>query len=339
MAYGTQATPLALAPTALAAPTPDTPRRGRLGELQRARILSATFDVACERGAQNMSVAQVVDRSGVSRRTFYEHFVDREDCFLAAFEQALARASERVLLAYRIESSWRERIRAGLIALLSFLDEEPRMGRLLVCQSLLGGRVVLARRTDVLSQLTCAVREGEEHAKGDTHAALTAEGVVGGVLTVIQTRIEQADGEPLLGLANQLMGMIALPYLGGAGRRRELERPLPAPASARGDQAPVSDPFKDAGMRLTYRTVRVLLVIAERPNVSNRVVGDLAGIGDQGQISKLLGRLRRIGLVTNTGVAPGQGAPNAWSLTAKGWRLAESLRAYSEDLQRAEGES
>lgn len=213
------------------------------------------------------------------------------------------------------------------------------MGRVLVCQSLGSGQAVLGRRTEVVAQLTRAVAEGQESANGDTHAALTAEGVVGGVLTVIQARLEEADREPLLGLTNQLMGMIVLPYLGVAARRRELERPLPVPAPVQDDRAALSDPFKDAGMRLTYRTVRVLLVIAERPNVSNRLVGDLAGIGDQGQISKLLGRLRRIGLIDNTGVAPGQGAPNAWSLTAKGQRLAEGLRVHSEDLQRPEGES
>jgi hypothetical protein len=244
-----------------------------------------------------------------------------------------------VLFAYRAESSWRERIRAGLVALLSFLDEEPRVGRVLVCQSLVSGQAVLGRRAEVFAQLARVVEEGHDHSKSDTHAALMAEGVVGGVLTVIQARLEQVDREPLLGLANQLMGMIVLPYLGTAARRRELERPLPEPACARGEEASVSDPFKDAGMRLTYRTVRVLLVIAERPNVSNRVVGDLAGVGDQGQISKLLGRLRRIGLIANTGLAPGQGAPNAWSLTAKGRRLADGLRAHSEGLQRAEGES
>ena len=48
------------------------------------------FDVADRAGAANVSVAHVVERSGVSRRTFYETFVDREDCFLAAFDEALA---------------------------------------------------------------------------------------------------------------------------------------------------------------------------------------------------------------------------------------------------------
>ena len=83
------------------------------------------FDVASEHGAANVSVAEVVERSGVSRRTFYETFSDREDCFLAAFDDALAFASQRVLPAYNAERKWRERIRAGLVALLEFLDQEP----------------------------------------------------------------------------------------------------------------------------------------------------------------------------------------------------------------------
>src|SRR5258708_12944537 len=68
-----------------------------IAQIQRARILAATFDVVSERGAANVSVAHVVERSGVSRRTFYEIFSDREDCFLAAFEDALALVSQRVL--------------------------------------------------------------------------------------------------------------------------------------------------------------------------------------------------------------------------------------------------
>ena len=336
MGYERQSAQTALAPVAA---TPGVLGPTRLGELQRARILSATFDVACELGVQNMSVAHVVDRSGVSRRTFYEHFSDREDCYLAAFEQALARASERVLFAYRSEGSWRERIRAGLVGLLSFLDSEPHVGRVLVCQSLVSGQTVLQRRAEIFERLTQAVQEGEGRGAGDMHAALTAEGVVGGVLTVIQARFEEAGHEPLLALTNQLMGMIVLPYLGAAARRRELGRPLPQPASVKVDDATGLDPFKDAGMRLTYRTARVLLVIAERPDVSNRVVGELAGIGDQGQVSKLLGRLRRIGLIVNTGLAPGQGAPNAWSLTAKGRRLADRLRVHSQDMREAVWES
>jgi AcrR family transcriptional regulator len=304
----------------------------QIAEIQRARILAAMFDVATERGAGSVSVADVVERSGVSRRTFYEAFSDREDCFLAAFEDALEFASERVLHAYRGESKWRERIRAGLVALLCFLDKEPAIGQLLICESLAGGARTLERRELVLAQVTSVVDEGRAQAAGAaTLPALTAEGLVGGALSVVSTRLAQADHEPLVGLTNQLMSMMVLPYLGVAAARRELERPVPASRGAGRKARLISDPFKDAGMRLTYRTVRVLLVIAERPSASNRQVGEGAEINDQGQISKLLGRLQRIGLISNTGLGSGLGAPNAWTLTAKGRELAESIRVHTEN--------
>jgi AcrR family transcriptional regulator len=299
-------------------------------EIQRARILAATFDVVCERGAGNVSVADVVERSGVSRRTFYELFTDREDCFLAAFEDALGAVRERVLPAYLAESKWCGRVRAALSALLCFCDQEPNIGQLLVCESLAFGPETLRRRERMLALLTSAVDEGRGQATGTADPpSLTAEGLVGGVLSVIHTRLS-ASREPLAGLTSQLMSMIVLPYLGPAAARRELERPLPAPVSGGREAASLSDPFKEAGMRITYRTVRVLMAIAELAeqglSPSNRLVGERAGITDQGQISKLLTRLCRIGLIGNSGLGPGLGGPNEWSLTAKGQDLIEGIR-------------
>jgi AcrR family transcriptional regulator/DNA-binding MarR family transcriptional regulator len=308
--------------------------RGQLADLQRARMLGAMFDLAAERGAGSVTVAHVVERSGVSRRTFYELFSDCEDCLHAAFEQALTYASERVLPAYESEKAWRERIRAGLVALLGFFDEEPVIGRLLIVESHAGGEATSERRGEVLAALTAAVQEGRAEGKASVAPpSLTAEGVVGGVLSVIHARLtekthtQRAHGEPLVELTNPLMSMIVLPYLGAGAARRELERPTPAPSARREGEALLSDPFKDAGMRLTYRTVRVLMAIAQSPQASNRQVGETAGITDQGQISKLLGRLERIDLASNTAIHPGKGAPNSWALTDKGRRIAESIRA------------
>lgn len=286
-----------------------------------------------------MSVGHVVERSGVSRRTFYETFADREDCFYVAFEDALGFARQRVLPACEGQSKWRERIRAGLVALLSFLDEEPAIGRLLIVESLSGGTKAVKRREQVLISVAAAIDEGrEQSASTDDLPPLTAEGLVGGALSVIHTRLAGADpardgaaqGKPLLGLANQLMSMLVLPYLGAAAARRELERPLEVRVSDRREARLIEDPFKSAGMRLTYRTVRVLLAVAEHPGASNRLLGEAAGISDQGQISKLLGRLRRLDLVSNAGLAPGQGAPNEWNLTAAGEQLTKSIRTHSQ---------
>ena len=63
-----------------------------------------------------------------------------------------------------------------------------------------------------------------------------------------------------------------------------------------------------------------------RPGIgSNREVSEHVGITDQGQVSKLLARLERLGLLANTGAGHAKGEPNAWSLTPTGVRVERSL--------------
>lgn len=296
------------------------------------------IDESCERGAAGVSVTHVVQRSGVSRRTFYETFDSREDCFAAAFEQALSIASDRVLGSYDPAAPWRERIRDGLVALLSFLDEEPRLGRLLIVESLAAGPGIAQWRGSAIAALTRLVEEGRPPSRmGEDLPPLTGEGIVGAVLTVLQNRLLDPAPEPLVTLASQLASMVVLPYLGAGAARRELERSTPVPVIDRVLREPLlSDPFKDVGMRLTYRTVLVLTAVSEHPGASNRALGELAGIADQGQISKLLNRLERVGMVTNTGVGPEKGGPNAWALTDKGARIVHNIRAHSESQDLAD---
>lgn len=291
--------------------------RGHVGEIQRARMIAAMIDVVSERTRANATVAHVVARSGVSRRTFYEVFEDFEDCFLAALDQSVAQASEYVLGAYDPSARWRVRIRAALVGLLEFLEDEPGMGRLCIVETLGAGRKVHERRMRVIDTVTVAVDEGRKEAKGARALPpLTAEGVVGGVLSVLHARLVAGDEVPLRELTGPLMGMVVLPYLGPAVAQKENAAPIP-PRQTR--ERPASrDPLRDLQMRLTYRTVRVLLAIAESPGRSNREVGVAAGIDDQGQISKLLSRLERLGLIENAGAGQVRGAPNAWTLTDRG---------------------
>jgi AcrR family transcriptional regulator len=300
-------------------------------------MLAAMVDVAAERGAANVSVAHVVARSGVSRRTFYEIFEDREDCFLAAFDEAVGCAGEYVLGAYNASGGWRERMRTGLIGLLEFLEAEPGMGRLLIVESLGAGPVVFERRRALVDRLVVAIEEGQGQGRRDADPpALTAEGVVGAVLSVIHGRLvaerpsgakgSRAQGDKpgrLLELAGPLMGMIVLPYLGPAAARKEAERPLPArKASSREARR---NPLQHLEMRLTYRTMRVLSAVATHPGSSNRHVGEAAGVADQGQMSKLLGRLLALGLIENVRTAPTRGEPNSWRLTDRGREIERAI--------------
>jgi AcrR family transcriptional regulator len=309
----------------------------RVIEIQRTRLLAALFDVSAERGAGNVAVAHVVDRAGVSRRTFYELFADREQCFLAGFDDAVARASRYVLVDYDPGARWVERLRAALTGLLAFIDVERGAGQLLIVGSLGAGPRALERRRHVLARAIAVVDEGRGETKnGRELPPLTAEGVVGGALSVLHSRLlaqpsaaigAPSGGEPggdsLQELTGPLMSMIVLPYLGSSAARRQFARPAPERRAA----GPVAtgDPLRDVGMRLTYRTVRVLQSVAANPGSSNREVGAGAGIDDQGQISKLLARLQRLELIQNTRSASARGAPNAWDLTERGWDVQRAI--------------
>jgi len=288
-------------------------------------MLRAMAEVAAHEGAQNASVARVVARSGVSRRTFYDLFEDREDCFLAAFEDALRRVSERVRPAYKGSGRWQARVRAALLEILQFIEDEPDQGRVLIVESLVAGPCAVRRRVEVIALLVDAVREGASETRpAYGQPALSAEGVVGAVLSVIHARLLPGQAGAPSSLLNPLMGMIVLPYLGPAAARRESEQPLPAPS--RRSPTPRGDPLRDLDMRLTYRTVRVLVAIAAHPGASNRRVAEQAGIADQGQISKLLLRLQNLGLIHNGGEGPARGEPNAWSLTPRGQEVERTIR-------------
>jgi len=317
--------------------------REKVSEIQRARILAAMTEVAAERGAGNVTVAHVVSRSGVSRRTFYELFDDREACFLAAFDDAAQCISARVVEAYGSErrphtrtphrggqAGWPASIRAGLAALLDFLEDDPQAGRLCIVESLAAGPRALERRAHMIEVVKRELEKGRVEGRGVREPPpLTAEGVVGAVSSVLHARLADpaAHSGSFAELLGPLMGMIVLPYRGAAAAAKELERPVPArPVRPR---AAGKDPLRELDMRLTYRTVRVLLAIGQAPGASNREVAAASDVEDQGQISKLLARLKTLGLIENAGAGHLSGEPNAWHLTAKGADVSTAIEAQT----------
>jgi AcrR family transcriptional regulator/DNA-binding MarR family transcriptional regulator len=303
-------------------------------EAQRSRILKAAREIFCEHGYVETSVALIVARAGVSRKTFYDCFRSAEDCYAAVLDEALAEIALAVAPAYAGRGSWCERVRAGLGALLSYLDHEPAIASLLFLDAPgVPAKSVLERRTRALGTLSEAVEEGRSQARsGPPAPSLTAECVVGGACAVIQGRLREGRPRGLLALTSPLMGVIVLPYLGPAAAAREQERPPPAPAPPprpTAPQRPRSAALASLNMRLTYRTLRTLEAIAAEPGASNRDVATAAEISDQGQISKLLGRLQALGLLRNTGEGADRGRSNAWCLTALGEELADAMRPAS----------
>jgi AcrR family transcriptional regulator len=305
--------------------------REQVAGIQRARILSAMVEVAAEHGFLGAAIGLVVKRAGVSRRTFYDLFEGREDCFHAAFDWGVEQASARMGEAYARESSWRGGVRAALASLLVFLDAEPQLARVCVVEALGAGPLVLQRRARVMQQLADALDVGAPAGRGAAQPRLlTGEAVIGGAFSVIHTRLsldgEARDRRPLTDLLGQLMALIALPCLGARAAGEELARPAPEfPAPARAADAREANRriLERLNMRLTYRTVRCLFFIAEHPGASNRAVALGAEISDEGQTSRLLMRLAGLDLLVRT--CPGPGKPNSWRLTAHGEEVLEAL--------------
>jgi AcrR family transcriptional regulator len=310
-------------------PGPGGLPRGQVTQIQRSRMLAAAVEAVEDVGYARMTVAQVIGRARVSRKTFYDVFTDREDCFLAAFEQALGQARAIAQDAYEHEPSWRDGIRAALARLLMFMDEEPGLAKLCIVEALGAGERVLDCRAKVLDELAEIIDRGRAATSATREPPdVTAEGVVGAIFAVLHTRVLESGGQPLTGLLGSLMSMIVLPYLGARAAGRELSRPpLEVPSTGRARvPARHKDPLEGLNMRLTYRTVRVLMVIAEHAGASNREIAEGSGIIDQGQISKLLNRLARLKLVENLGEGQEKGAANAWHLTARGAQVERATR-------------
>ncbi len=305
--------------------------RGEVVEIQRARLLAAAVRAVEEQGYTQTTVAHITRHARVSRRTFYELFDHREACLLAVLDDALAAVRGELDAAGVAALPWRERIRTGLAIVLALLDREPALARFCVVQSLRGGPEVLARREQVLSELAAVLDESHRAgARGGEWGSLTAEGLVGAIFGIVHGRLLRGEAGPLLGLLGELMAAIVLPHEGVAAARRELARPAPTPAPRAQPPAPRAiehgaDPLAGLRMRMTYRTARVLRALAAHPGASNRQVGTAAEIADQGQVSKLLARLARLGLVANANERA-RGLANAWALTATGAQLERSLK-------------
>jgi AcrR family transcriptional regulator len=324
-------------------PARRSPRPGPLGGKmfiplsQRTRLLDAVAEVIAEQGLDGFRPKWVCGRAGMSGRTFYDLFADREDCLLALFDRELRVMADAIRPSYEriAEKDWEDRVRAGLSALLYYLDGHPDIARFVFVEAMGAGPRVLARRAKALNAVAHAIDAGRRYRKGHSRPTqqpppLTAENVVGGVFNVIHARIcLKAEGKTagsLNELLNPLMATIVLPYRNQSAAQRELNRrsvpwDLPVgrvqPKRARRGRGVVPS----ADFRLTYRTLAVLTAISDDPGLSNQGVAAAAGIKDEGQASKLLAKLARLRVIENTGPGYPSGAPNEWRLTKRGRKV------------------
>ena len=132
---------------------------------QRGRLLDAIAEVVADKGYAACAVADVIARAGVSRRTFYEHFRDKEDCFLAAYETGVEILYETVRQAGTDVDDPLERTRARVRAYLETLAAEPAFARTFLIEVAAAGPQARVRREAVHDRFAGLAREGAEAAR------------------------------------------------------------------------------------------------------------------------------------------------------------------------------
>lgn len=185
--------------------------------IQRERLLGAMLNATAELGYLETNVQDVIDRAGVSRPTFYEHFSNKEDCFLAAFDSSAERLRKLVHGAARDGGEvWRERVRRGLEALLEFARQEPDTARTLIVEARAASATAVRRRVELLDDFArCLDEEARQLLPGaPPKNAVTASGIVGGVESLLYSRLCKQEYDRLEALLPSLMYFVVLPYEG-----------------------------------------------------------------------------------------------------------------------------
>jgi AcrR family transcriptional regulator len=185
--------------------------------IQRERLIVAMLHAAAELGYLETNVQDVIDRAGVSRPTFYEHFSNKEDCFLAAFDSSAERLRKKIAAAAgKGGGVWRDRVRFALEALLSFASREPTTARTMVVEARAASATAVRRRVELMDNFArCLQTEAEELLpEGRIHTDLTASGIVGGVESLLYSRLCKQQYDQLESLLPSLMYFVVLPYEG-----------------------------------------------------------------------------------------------------------------------------
>jgi AcrR family transcriptional regulator len=173
---------------------------------QRERLMHGMARAVAEQGYAATSVADVLAGAGVSRRTFYEQFADKEDCFLVAYDAFAEACEQRAAAAYRSAAEPREALARAVTALLDALAAEPDFARLAVVEILAAGPHAVARRDATLQRFVdCIDAAREEIPSAVAPPPVVAEAIAGGMYELLYRRIAQGQTERMPELSGELL--------------------------------------------------------------------------------------------------------------------------------------
>jgi AcrR family transcriptional regulator len=167
----------------------------------------------------------VIAIAGVSRRTFYDHFANKEEAFLAAYELVLDQLLSGVTSAFATGETWPSRVRRGLAAFLNLLAAEPVLAQVCVVEALAAGPRALQRRSAAMEAFQALLQPPPDDPLTTSVAPPVAvEAIVGGIYEVIYSRVTTNRTAELPSLLPSLLHSALLPFVGAEIAEAEYQR-------------------------------------------------------------------------------------------------------------------
>jgi AcrR family transcriptional regulator len=196
---------------------------GAVVENQRQRLIRAVPAAVREKGFVGMTVEDLAGRAGVSRKTFYENFHDKRDCFLAAYRQAAQELAAVVSSAAAAGTEWPEQVSSALAALLRFFAARPDVASMGVIEVMAAGPEALAERDAAVAGLAALLGDDALAAAPKPAPRLLLETIAGGISQLIYATVLAGRTQALEELLPTIMYMVLVPMhgpLGAADRAR-----------------------------------------------------------------------------------------------------------------------
>ena len=301
-------------------------------ELQRARLIASMTALSRERDWHGLSVDRICEHAAMSRRTFYEHFADAEDCFASAIEDALQRLWDEV--AEQVDAAgddWAEQVAVAVVAFLAALELDRPRAWMAIMEPLYGNGRARAARQVVVDRFVALLERGPVDDEADRVPVNTAAGTIGGLWELALQHV--SGGEDAVGLdeaAGSAIFLALSPFVGrhdamryAYGARKPSELVAEARERAVADPPAADAEVAEAMLRLTELAAATLRHIAAHTGCGNTDIAAALDVTHESQMSRLLRRLADEGLAESRR----EGRSHAWRLTAFGAAVAGCLEA------------
>jgi AcrR family transcriptional regulator len=190
--------------------------RGAVVEHQRQRLIRAVPATVQGKGFSASTVEDICAHAGVSRRTFYENFRDKHDCFITSYRQHAQELMAMVTAAASAGDGYEERARLGLLALLRFLAEQPDLAYMAVVEVMAAGPDAVAERDHAVAALTALIGGPVLAEAPHPLPTLLLGTVSGAILQLIYARVLAGRAAELEELLPMIMYMVLVASQGPA---------------------------------------------------------------------------------------------------------------------------